>query len=911
MYRWFKNGIEFEADDRFQCLYSEIENTISLVFQNVKPSDAGVYTCVAQTMKGRISCSAELKPEKSKAIFKSMLTDFEAIEGEEDIDLNVKLDGSPKPLIRWLFEGKEIKEEDGFLFMKGSDSNSHTLRIKKIDAEMTGVFTCEAFNCQGKSESSGKLTVTSRPKIIEKNFGDRDLEVAMDSNITLATKILGQPTEVIWYRNGRKLEADDDRISFSINDERDLFKLCIKNFLPEDQGEYTLEATNHLGHAVSSCHVVITNKPCFRRHLQDQDVQQNQEDIDFVAELEPLPEIESVKWFVDDIEIIDIDRRYKISSDPQNNVYKLRVKQANEGTAGSYACIATNAYGKSYSTAVLRVTSPPEFMQGLEDREAVLGESVSMDVVVCGSPKPRVQWFKNNRLITGSNDSVKIEQESDFVHILTVEKMKEDSAEYECVITNDFGESRTKGKLTIINEDGTPAKGVEASNFKIDVEDIPDKQQEKDAKQKGENEEENEEEYEEEYEDEEEDEPTILEQEELIPGFDDDLDNKETFVRREEELREQEEEITQIERKQMEEEKNHPSNEVDSQMETNSTEMRDKSIPENKLNEEDSLGEVSDENEGARILNGITKESLAERKVSFDAKVIKHDKENGSITTSEEYSDTSEPVFGAPLFLEGLQLLQERFDGGQIMAELKARITGFPTPDLQWYVRFPYIIHDSDFSYALRFLNDKEIDPVCSKYNLQYNQDDGNIRLVMRRVRPSDAGLYTLKISNAKGCETSTTELIPEPEQRKMSFISLTSPASVFDCNNNFEYSRITKQVSKEPNTETKEGLLSRVVSSAKNLFSSQMSSSLSDERSSRTRQSLLPLEVTPEGKYKINPMSLVVGGAAVLSGLYFVMRLVFPTQLQECGEFSHDVVNNVQEWMFKCTALNPRTSRG
>lgn len=39
------------------------EDTLALVFQNVTPEDAGLYTCVASTSCGRISCSAELTVE--------------------------------------------------------------------------------------------------------------------------------------------------------------------------------------------------------------------------------------------------------------------------------------------------------------------------------------------------------------------------------------------------------------------------------------------------------------------------------------------------------------------------------------------------------------------------------------------------------------------------------------------------------------------------------------------------------------------------------------------------------------------------------------------------------------------------------------------------------------------------------
>lgn len=59
-YSRFKDGQEFEASERFQVTFDDIEDTLSLVFQHVTPNDAGLYTCVASTSSGKISCSAEL-----------------------------------------------------------------------------------------------------------------------------------------------------------------------------------------------------------------------------------------------------------------------------------------------------------------------------------------------------------------------------------------------------------------------------------------------------------------------------------------------------------------------------------------------------------------------------------------------------------------------------------------------------------------------------------------------------------------------------------------------------------------------------------------------------------------------------------------------------------------------------------
>ena len=41
-------------------LFKDEEDTLALVFQHINPEDAGLYTCVASTSTGKISCSAEL-----------------------------------------------------------------------------------------------------------------------------------------------------------------------------------------------------------------------------------------------------------------------------------------------------------------------------------------------------------------------------------------------------------------------------------------------------------------------------------------------------------------------------------------------------------------------------------------------------------------------------------------------------------------------------------------------------------------------------------------------------------------------------------------------------------------------------------------------------------------------------------
>lgn len=136
-FTWKKDGVTFEPEERFKVLLDDDEDSLALLFQHVKPEDAGLYTCVAQTKSGHISCSAELtvhgkykashfsfltitslvlipgvvhqllrEPEKPQLIIEHKEA-IAPIGSSAMIELQVK--GYPKPEVKWKHDGKPIE----------------------------------------------------------------------------------------------------------------------------------------------------------------------------------------------------------------------------------------------------------------------------------------------------------------------------------------------------------------------------------------------------------------------------------------------------------------------------------------------------------------------------------------------------------------------------------------------------------------------------------------------------------------------------------------------------------------------------------------------------------------------------------------------------------------------------------
>lgn len=118
---WRKDNIPFDPEERFKILLGTDDDSLALVFQNVKPEDAGLYTCVAQTISGNIFCSAELtiqgivQPTPDPIKPKIYVDNHEVSVGiNSSAIIDCKIEGYPKPIIIWKYKGKVIESNEKY-----------------------------------------------------------------------------------------------------------------------------------------------------------------------------------------------------------------------------------------------------------------------------------------------------------------------------------------------------------------------------------------------------------------------------------------------------------------------------------------------------------------------------------------------------------------------------------------------------------------------------------------------------------------------------------------------------------------------------------------------------------------------------------------------------------------------------
>jgi len=417
-FKWFKDGTDFDASERFLCQFNESEDTIALLFNHVTPEDAGLYTCVASTQGGKISCSAELTvqgevnrllrdPEPPK--FLDPLSDTN-VNQNSTATIDVRVSGYPKPIITFFKradskdEYKEIQLPSDKHKLLYEDDDTMTLIIKNAQPEDAGQYLVSAKNDLDEVKDSCKLNVQSPPKFIQQL---EDKEVLKGKPLELVVKVQGSPKpECQFFKDGKPIdEKTAKKMKFDCKQDGDNYIYTAKcdSCDLEDAGNYSVIVTSgSMGQITSACTVNV-NAPPEISGMSDIGGQEG-DTVHFRVKVigSPKPAVSFKR--LKDGKSIDLTKEENIKIEEEEGGYhRLTLSKLTKDQCGLYSISAKNSLGEKKAEARLDIKSKPEFTQKLNDLVGKEGENVNLTIKVDGFPAPDVVFKFDGKPIDLNN----------------------------------------------------------------------------------------------------------------------------------------------------------------------------------------------------------------------------------------------------------------------------------------------------------------------------------------------------------------------------------------------------------------------------------------------------------------------------------------------------------------------------
>lgn len=444
---WFKNGSKLKPEPRY-TIKTQGETT-SLTIKDVKsPADQAKYRVVLKNKFGQIeSKDASLIVSTGPCILKP-LKDIEIIE-HQPLELISEVTSVCKLTATWFKSDVEISQSDRIeIAAKG---NNQILKIVDSVEELdSGVYRLKLENEFGVSETKSNVNILIPPRFItpleEKTYAN------LGKQFELYVKLVGKPfPKIKWLKDNKELIIKDrykvEMIPIENNDNIRECKLFIQSIQPNDNGKYTLEASNKYGTQTTQTDLIVKGEPIFVRKPADTSVMEKKS-IRLECEVVGIP-IPSVEWYKDDKLIENLDG-VQIES-KNKGLSSLIIKSMNKDLIGIYTIKAKNENGQEECKFTLNIEIAPYIIISLPEKlQAKENEPISMECSIGGSPVPKITWIrKGEDMVSSTERGINIVSDGT-KQILELKTLKgEDAGVYTVVGANKAGKITCKTELVV------------------------------------------------------------------------------------------------------------------------------------------------------------------------------------------------------------------------------------------------------------------------------------------------------------------------------------------------------------------------------------------------------------------------------------------------------------------------------
>lgn len=295
-----------------------------------------------------------------------------------------------------------------------------------------------------KEENCGD---SPKPKIVEHPKTHLAIRGRSANIICAATSNPFSNMTFLWKKNHANISnpyVSENNTVTSTGQRVALSVLEIPNVTHADAGKYQCIVSNNFGTTYSNkAKINIVTYPRFTKSPTNITVKTGETvTLNCAAIGDPTPEI---SWKKDGGNDFPAARERRMNVMPTDHLFFI--VNAKTTDMGVYSCAAKNPAGTIIANATLSVLEAPSFVRVMENKEAVSGDSVVLQCMISGSPKPDLKWQKDGAAIAQS-ERYFFAAEDQLLIIVNVESS--DAGHYECVITNELGTKKDMIELKVL-----------------------------------------------------------------------------------------------------------------------------------------------------------------------------------------------------------------------------------------------------------------------------------------------------------------------------------------------------------------------------------------------------------------------------------------------------------------------------